>query len=237
MNTASPSSSSRFPVRTLLPAALVLLVGMLFVGSLVLLWLVPHSAAAELPSLSGALFAANSAQAWWYVTRAAGLMAYLLMWLSMIWGLAVSSRLLHPLVEGSYSYDFHEFLSLLGLGFVLLHAAVLLFDRYLPFTLVQVLIPFLDTYRPLWVGLGILGFHVLLLVTITFYLKPIIGVSLFRSIHVLSLIGYLGVTLHGLFAGTDSALAVTRLVYAGTALVVVFMTGYWLVLRWLTNRE
>jgi predicted ferric reductase len=237
VNRASQSLNSQFPVRILLPLVLLLLVGMLFLGALVLLLLLPSSAHARISSLLASLLATDSTQAWWYVTRAAGLTAYLLMWLSMVWGLAVSSRILHPLVEGSYSYDFHEFLSLLGLGFVLLHAGVLLFDRYVPYTLVQLLIPFLGAYRPFWVGIGILGFYILVLVTVTFYLKPIIGVSLFRGIHVLSLLGYLGVTLHGLFAGTDSALAMTKAVYACTALLVVFMTGYWLVLRWLTKRE
>ena len=38
-------------------------------------------------------------------------------------------------------------------------------------------------------------------------------------------------TLHGLFAGTDSSLPVTLLLYAGTFLAIVFLTVYWLVMR------
>jgi predicted ferric reductase len=81
------------------------------------------------------------------------------------------------------------------------------------------------------VGLGIISFYLLLLVTFTFYIRQRIGAKAFRSIHILSLVSYLGTTLHGLFAGTDSALPITMLIYAGTFLIVVFLTVYWLIMR------
>jgi len=103
---------------------------------------------------------------------------------------------------------------------------VLLFDHYLPFSILQILVPFLDTYRPFWVGLGIIRFYILLLVTFTFYLRQKIGTKLFRGIQLLSLVICLGTTLHGLFAGTDSALPITMFLYVGTFLVVVFLSVY-----------
>jgi methionine sulfoxide reductase heme-binding subunit len=213
---------------------LMVLVAMIFAAVLGVLWLGQSSTQPVARSVSG-LFSIDSVQAWWYVTRAAGLTSYILLWLSMIWGMAIATKIFSPAVEGTYSYDFHEFLSLLGLGFVLLHVIVLLLDKFLPFSIWQVLVPFVDSYRPLWVGLGIVGFYIFLLVTVTFYMRQSIGSQAFRSIHVLSLAGYLGATLHGLFAGTDSALPMTRLIYAGTFLVVVFLTAYWLVLRGLNK--
>jgi predicted ferric reductase len=183
------------------------------------------------------LFGTNSVQLWWYITRASGLTGYFLLWLSMVWGFAIPTGLVRPVLENVFTYDFHEHLSLLGIGFIIVHIAVLLFDTYLPFSLIQLLIPFVDTYRPIWVGLGIISFYILLLVTFTFYLRNKIGAKAFRSIHVLSLVSYLGTTLHGLFAGTDSALPITMLLYAGTFLFVVFLTIYWLVLRFLGKDE
>ena len=183
------------------------------------------------------LFALDSVQMWWYVTRAAGLTGYFLLWLSMAWGLAIANKILSPAIEGTFTYDFHEFLSLLGIGFILLHVIVLYFDRFLPFDVAQTLIPFIDTYRPVWVGLGIIGFYLFLLVTVTFYMRKIIGTQAFRSIHALSLFGYLGATLHGLFAGTDSALWMTKFLYAITFIVIVFLTAYWLIILSLNKRE
>jgi sulfoxide reductase heme-binding subunit YedZ len=183
------------------------------------------------------LFAADSTQLWWFITRSAGIIAYLLLWLSTVWGLVVPSKLLAPVLDQTFTIDFHEFISLLSIGFTLLHVLVLLFDRYLPYTPLQILVPFLSPYRPFWVGIGILAFYITLLVTITFYIRSKIGVKLFRSIHVLSLAGYLGVTLHGLYAGTDSPLLAMQVLYQGTGLVVIFLTVYWLVLKYTQNAE
>jgi predicted ferric reductase len=210
---------------------LVALVGSMYLVVLAVLWLAQSSLGQPIATAITSLFAVNSVQAWWYVTRAAGLTSYILLWLSMVWGMAISTKILSPAVAGDDSYDFHEFLSLLGLGFVLLHVIVLALDKFLPFSIWQILIPFIDSYRPLWVGLGVIGFYLFLLVTVTFYMRQAIGSKAFRSIHMLSLIGYLGATLHGLFAGTDSALPVAKLLYALTFLVVIFLTAYWLVIR------
>ncbi len=215
--------------KTVKTFGLFILVASIFAAVLGVLWL------SQGGTVISALFAMDTVQAWWYVTRAAGLTSYILLWLSMVWGMAIASKIFSPTVEGTYSYDFHEFLSLLGLGFVLLHVIVLLLDKFLPFTIWQILIPFVDSYRPMWVGLGVIGFYIFLLVTVTFYMRGSIGSQAFRSIHILSLLGYLGATLHGLFAGTDSALPVTTAIYAGTFLVVVFLTVYWLVMKRLSK--
>jgi predicted ferric reductase len=177
------------------------------------------------------LFATDSQQLWWYVTRSAGIIAYLLLWLSIVWGLAVPSRIISPLIDQASTFDFHQFISLLSIGFVLVHVLVLTLDRYLPYSTLQILVPFLSPYRPLWVGIGVISFYITLLVTVTFYLRTRIGMGAFRAIHVLSLLGYLGVTLHGLYSGTDAPLLSMQLLYRGTGLTVIFLTVYWLVIK------
>ena len=221
-----------YPLASLIkPTGIILLVGAIFIAMFAVITLGGSVAGADTAQKIQALFGMDTTQLWWFITRAAGLTGYFLLWLSMAWGLAIPSKIVQPVLEGTFTYDFHEYLSLLGLGFVLLHIVVLLFDKYLPFTLMQLLIPFIDTYRPFWVGLGIIGFYIFLVVTVTFYLRGQIGTKAFRTIHIFSLLGYLGATLHGLFAGTDSALPVTMVLYAGTFLVIVFLTVYWLVMR------
>ena len=63
------------------------------------------------------LFALDSVQIWWYVTRASGIIAYLLLWFSTILGLAVTSKYLDGMLDRLFTYDFHEFISLLSVGF------------------------------------------------------------------------------------------------------------------------
>jgi sulfoxide reductase heme-binding subunit YedZ len=183
------------------------------------------------------LFAASSVQALWYVTRAAGIMSYLLLWLSTVWGLAVSNKILDPVLHRAFTYDFHQFLSLLAIGFVILHIVVLLADQYLPFSVAQVLVPFAAPYRPLWVGIGTIGLYLTLLVSITFYIRKWIGQKTFRAIHLVSYLAFSGAALHGLFAGTDSPLPTVQVMYIVTTLSVVFLTVYRIVMSAQAKRQ
>jgi hypothetical protein len=67
------------------------------------------------------------------------------------------------------------------------------------------------------------------LVTVSFYLRRRIGAKTSRMLHYASFLGYAGATLHGIFAGTDTALFATQLIYEETAFVVVLLTAYWLI--------
>ena len=104
-------------------------------------------------------FSLDSSQVFWYVTRSAGLIAYLLFWLSTVWGLAVSSKIFDRLLNRPFTFDTHGYLSLLALGFIFIHVIVLLWDSYAPFSVVQLLVPFTSSYRPLAVGLGIISLY------------------------------------------------------------------------------
>ncbi len=211
--------------------------GILLVGGVLLVSVLLQTPAgsAAVRSLQS-MFATDSVQTMWYITRSAGLTAYLLLWLSVAWGLAVSSKILDNILHRTFTYDFHQFISLLSIGFIALHIIVLLFDRYLPYTVAQILVPFLSPYRPIWVGIGVIGLYLTFLVTITFYIRSWIGMKAFRVIHVLSLVAYLGATVHSFFAGTDTSLPSVMLLYAGSFLVVVFLSGYWIIMSAQKNR-
>ncbi len=179
------------------------------------------------------LFALDNIHLWWYISRASGLMGYLLLWLSTLWGFAVSSKVFDSFIERMFTYDFHEYLSLLGLGFVGLHALVLTLDRVEPFSLTEVLFPFISGYRPFWTGIGIIAFYLSALVTVTFYIRSKISMKTFRAIHYLGIAAFAGALFHSLYAGTDSALTWVQGMYWGTFLSTVFFLVYWLGSLWL----
>lgn len=231
--------SKRSELRVLLLPTLIVLAVCLFGFCLLMVATYVSSPALQtmLQSNLNLMFGMNTVQIWWFVTRAAGLIAYLLLWFSTVWGLAVPSKLVAPLLEQRYTFDFHQFISLLSIGFTALHVIVLMVDQYLPFSIWQILIPFLSPYRPLWVGVGIISFYIILLVTATFYLRSRIGMSSFKSIHILSLFAYLGATLHGLFSGTDGTLRGMQIIYLGGGLVTALLTVHWLWMRFLHKNE
>ena len=84
----SPSIKSPHTLRTLgwLAGALALLV-LGLAGAAYL----QSSAGSHVAVFLTWLFSANSVQTMWYITRASGLIAYVLLWFSMVWGLGVAS--------------------------------------------------------------------------------------------------------------------------------------------------
>src|SRR5262245_48461132 len=102
--------------------------GLLTAGAGALLFaLIPGAAWAA----SGTQQAANIP---WYLSRATGLVAYLLLFCTVMLGLAVRTRTLDRLVARWRVTDVHTFLSILVIVFVVVHAAVLLADTYVGFS-------------------------------------------------------------------------------------------------------
>jgi predicted ferric reductase len=179
-----------------------------------------------LPGLSASLLGPEP-KAYWYLSRSSAVVAYLLLWLSMASGLTISNRLARIWPGGPTAFDLHQYTSLLGLGFALFHALILMGDRYIAYTLGQVLIPFAsDSYRPLWVGLGQLGWYLMAIVSLTFYVRRRIGHRLWRLIHLLSYAMFALALIHGLLSGTDSGAGWARGMYWISAASLVFLTAY-----------
>jgi predicted ferric reductase len=181
---------------------------------------------AWMPGLAASMVGSEP-KAYWYLSRASGFVAYGLVWASMVFGLLLTNKLARVWPGGPTAFDLHQYVSLLGLAFGLFHALILLGDRYVKYTLVQVLMPFASTgYRPLLVGLGQVGFYIMIIVSATFYIRKRIGQRSFRAIHMMSFAMFLLALVHGLGAGTDSTTPWAGLVYWLTGGSVLFLTVY-----------
>lgn len=162
----------------------------------------------------------------WYVTRSTGTVAYLLLAGSTIWGLLLSSKIIKESVPAVLSLAMHNVLSWLAFAFTGVHAIALLFDTYYTYTAADLLVPFIGPYRPLAVGLGIIGLYLTFLTSATFYWRKRIGQQWWRRIHYLTFLLFGLVTAHGLMAGTDSGTPGMRWMYLGSTLLVLFLTNY-----------
>lgn len=168
---------------------------------------------------------AGETPVYWYMARSGGIIAYLLLWLSVVWGLVMSTKI-SRLIAPQLIYGLHEFLAILALMFVALHSFVLLGDRYFDFNIFHLVIPFTSPYEPLWTGLGTIAFYLSLIVTASFYVRKQIGHKLWRTMHYITFLAYALALGHGLMAGTDSDTAVMQLVYLSTGLTVLFLMYY-----------
>ena len=179
-----------------------------------------------LPGLSAATTGVEP-KVFWYVSRASAFVAYVLLWASMAFGLLISNKLGRLWPGAPMTFELHQLTGLLGLGFGLLHALALLGDRYIGYTLGQVLVPFAGTdYRPEWVGLGQIALYGSVLVGLTFYVRKYIGQRTWRVIHFLSFGVFALALIHGIMSGTDTGAPWAVWIYWLSAGGLVFLTIY-----------
>lgn len=178
------------------------------------------------PGLSQSLFG-DAPKAYWYLSRASAFVAFGLLWASTALGAMITNRMARIWPGGPTAFDLHQFTSLLGLAVALFHALILTGDRFIDYTLAQVLMPFASTnYKPIWVGLGQLAFYALILVSASFYMRKSLGARLWRLIHILSFVGFVGALAHGVWSGSDAGAAWVQGLYWFAGGSVLFLTVY-----------
>lgn len=177
------------------------------------------------PAFNQSLFGPQH-EAYWDLARTSGIVAYLLMWLSVAFGLMITDRIARVWPGGPVAFDLHQFTSLLGLAFALFHAIILLGVQYIQYTPLQILIPFATSYQPLWVGLGQVAFYALIPITFTFYFRRQIGAGMWRAIHYGSFIAFAFITIHGLLSGSDTSNWGVLGMYLLTGASFLYLTFY-----------
>lgn len=163
----------------------------------------------------------------WYLTRASGITAYIMLTLSVIWGLALTSSAIKDWSPGPLSMMIHATISWLGLLFGMVHGLMLLFDNYFTYRITNILIPFNGPYRPFAVGLGILTFWIMIVVTPSFALKKrLFSYHTWKKLHYMSYTAFILATAHGMTAGTDASKPGFQVMFGGSVLVTLILLGY-----------
>ena len=159
----------------------------------------------------------------WIMLRAAGVGAYVMLYLSVAWGLLSTTSIVTKRVSKPSSILFHQFVATVGVVLIATHVTLLVIDSFMPFRWVDVLVPMHSTFRPLATALGVLGMYGAVIVLVTSWLRKPIGTKAWRAIHLLAIPAFAMALAHGVFAGTDSGRSWMWGTYAFTGLSVLFL--------------
>jgi predicted ferric reductase len=146
-----------------------------------------------------------SAQLWWYVARSSGIVAWVLVTVSVVWGLLLSTRLLDRRPSPKWLLDLHRYLGGLAVVFTGFHLAGLVADNYIHFDIASLLVPMASDWKPGPVAWGIVALYLLGAVEITSLLMKHMSRKLWHGIHLLSYLLFWTAAIHGATAGTDAA--------------------------------
>jgi hypothetical protein len=167
------------------------------------------------------LAATTSPSAFWYLTRATGVVSLILLTAAVALGVVTSSRIKTDRWPRFVTAGLHRNVSLLVVVFVVLHVVTTIADRYAPIGIKDAVIPFLSSYRPLWLGFGTLAFDLLLALTATSLLRARIGQRVWRGVHWLAYVSWPVALVHGLGTGTDAKVGWMTALTIGCISVVV----------------
>ena len=165
-------------------------------------------------------------EALWALGRGNGIVALAFMTLSVTLGIASrSGRPMFALPRFGVA-DVHRFVALAAMLLVLLHIGLLFLDPYAKLRLIDIVVPFLGAYRPLWQGLGTVAFDVLVVVIITSLLRRRIGLRVFRVVHWSTYLLWPIAMAHALGNGTDTG-RIWFLAFAGVCALLVAVSLVW----------
>jgi sulfoxide reductase heme-binding subunit YedZ len=168
----------------------------------------------------------------WYVARAGGVVAYVLLSAVVALGLTMTGAKSLKRWPRFALEDVHRFGGLMVGAFLVLHIGAVAIDSYLPFSLASLVVPLTASYRPIWTALGIVAAELLLALAVAnhYYRARRLSHQVWRRLHYLNFAVWSFATLHGLGSGTDRSTPWLVAIY-GIAVGTVSGLIVWRVIR------
>ena len=141
----------------------------------------------------------------WYATRAAGIVALILLTATTALGLLTAGRVSSRRWPRFLVSGLHRNISLLALVFLAIHIGTTVVDTYTSIGLQDALVPFLSGYHRFWLGLGAIASDLLIAVSLTSALRGRIGHRTWRAVHWCGYLCWPIALAHGLGIGTDAS--------------------------------
>jgi sulfoxide reductase heme-binding subunit YedZ len=140
----------------------------------------------------------------WFANRSTGVVLIGLLTMSTAMGVVSTARAGSVRWPRFATQALHRNVSLLTTAMLLVHIATSVIDTYVDIRWYDAVIPFLGSYSRLWLGVGAVASDLLIAVVVTSLIRSRLNHRRWRSVHLLSYLGWaLGVA-HGLGIGTDA---------------------------------
>ncbi len=145
-----------------------------------------------------------SSTALWYATRASGLMALILLTVTMVLGLTTTTRARARNWPGFAQQEIHRRISILAVVFLGIHVLTSVLDTYVNISWAAVVIPFTSSYSSFWVGVGTVSLDLMIAVFVTSLLRTRMRPGTWRAVHWLAYLSWPIALAHTFGMGTDA---------------------------------
>jgi DMSO/TMAO reductase YedYZ heme-binding membrane subunit len=162
----------------------------------------------------------------WYISRATGVVALLLMTAVLLLGLLVSRQGKLPGLPRFAVSGLHRNLSLIAVVFVVIHVLTAVFDGYVDIPVLSAIVPLSSPYERLWLALGAVSFDLSLAIVVTSLLRTRIGRRTWKGVHWLAYLSWPIAWLHSYGSASDMKSGWLFLLAIADLLVVVVAVGW-----------
>ena len=165
-------------------------------------------------------------QFFWVLARVAGLSSYAALAVALITGIALRSAVLDRLGSNRALRAVHEYTTVLWIPLAGLHLLSLLLDSTARIGLIDLVVPFHSSYGTLAIGLGALSVDVLVIVTVTAFLKRRMNKTAWLWLHRLAYAAFALIFFHAVLSGTDfSDPLVSAITWAAAAMLLLLASA------------
>ena len=168
----------------------------------------------------------------WYATRAAGLVALLLLTASTLLGVLTAGRFSSPRWPRFLTVGLHRNIALLAGAFLVLHVVTIVVDSYTPIPLTAAFVPFASPYKRFWLALGAVALDLLIVLVATSLARARLGYRGWRLVHWCGYACWPVAVAHGAGAGTDERTLWGAGLTLGCVAVVAGAVAWRLLQRW-----
>lgn len=167
------------------------------------------------------LLATAGPSALWYLTRATGAVTLVLLTASVSLGVANVGRLQSPRWPRFVVEGLHRNVSLLAIAVLAVHIATTLLDPFASIHLIDSVIPFVSSYRPLWLGFGAFASDLLIAIALTSMVRRRLGHRAWRATHWLAYASWPVALMHAVGTGSDIKALWMQALLAGCLIAVI----------------
>lgn len=155
--------------------------------------------------MNAALTETLQSHGWWLASRASGLLALVLVTISVGIGLMMAGKVMRRPGLSRKLLAIHEQTALAGLIAIAIHGITLLGDPWLNPGVAGVTVPFVMSFHTVFTGLGIIGGYLAIALGLSFYARKRIGAKLWRKAHRATVVVWALGLVHALGAGSDAS--------------------------------
>jgi len=124
--------------------------------------------------------------AFWYASRATGIVSLLLLTAVLVLGILVNRQGRLPGLPRFAVTSLHRNISLLAVAFIAVHVLTAVLDTYVNIPILSGVVPFASSYERGWLTLGAISFDIMLAMIITSLLRGRLNRVLWRGVHLLA---------------------------------------------------